>query len=98
FVAAGVCRRVLSVAGGGGGAARVAEARPGLRAVRARLALQRLEVADDPHVVELVVLPQRKTGRVVAAGLEALEPLQQEVLTGSLADVADDPAHAENLP
>ena len=64
-------------------------------AVRAGLSLQRLEVADDADVVERAVLAQREPGRVVAPVLEPLEALEQQVFTGSLADVSDDPAHAE---
>jgi len=73
----------------------VAEVRCRLGAGRAGLALQRLEVADDPHVVELVVFAQREPGRVVAAVFEPLEALEQKFLAGSLADVSDDPAHVE---
>ena len=58
--------------------------------------LQRLEVADGADVVEPVVLAQRDPGGVVAAVLEPLEALEQQVLAGSLPDVSDDPAHAES--
>src|SRR5205823_11780993 len=47
---------------------------------------------------EPIVLPERDPGRVVAAVLQPLEPLQQEVLTWPVADVADDSAHRRNLP
>src|SRR3954451_25183296 len=87
--------RVLLVDGAVGGPARMAEPGLRLRAVRAGLALQRLEGGDDAHVVELGVLAQREPGRLVAAALEPLETVQQEVFTVSLADVSDDPAHAE---
>ena len=97
-VAAGQRMRVLLVHGAVGGPAGVAEAGRRLGAVRAGLPLQRLEIADDADVVESAVLAQREPGRVVAPVLETLEALEQQVFTGSLADVSDDPAHARNLP
>ena len=78
--------------------ARVPE--PGRRdgAVLAGRVLQETEVPDRAHVVEAAVLAERDPGRVVAAILKPLEPLQQEVLTGSAPDVADDSTHRQNLP
>ena len=73
--------------------ARVADARRGQGAVRVRLHAQVAEVADRSERLEVVTLEQAETGRVVAAVLEALEALHQQVLRTSFADVSDDPAH-----
>jgi hypothetical protein len=95
LVAPGERVRVLHVHRAMGRPACMAEARRRLRAIRAGFRLQHLEIADGAHIVDLAVLPQREPGRVVTAVLEALETLEQKVLTGSLPDVSDDPAHAE---
>ena len=57
--------------------------------------LQELEVADGADIVEPVVFPQRKAGRVVTAIFEALEPLHEERPAVTFADVSDDPAHTK---
>ena len=74
--------------------ARVAEPVVGLGAVRARRLLQVLEVADRADVLEPVSLAERDPGGVVAAVLESLEALEQQLLALSRPDVSDDPAHA----
>src|SRR5581483_9362850 len=74
--------------------ARVPEARRRRRAVVARGAAEEREVADRVHVLEPGSLEQRDPGRVVAAILESFQPSEQELLTGPLADVSDDSAHA----
>src|SRR5262245_13708109 len=73
--------------------ARVADPGRRGRGARLRSPLQLLEVADGADVVESFRLEQGEPGRVVPPVLEALEPLEQERLTGSLSDVSDDPAH-----
>jgi len=75
------------------GPAGVAETGRRLRAVRARLLLQVLEVPDGAGVLDPVLLDQGDAGRVVAPVLEPLEALKEERLTGPLPDISDDPAH-----
>ena len=74
--------------------ARVAEAVLGLGAVGTRSLLQVLEVADGADVLEPVSLAERDPGGVVAAVLEPLETLDQELLALPRPDVSDDSAHA----
>jgi hypothetical protein len=69
----------------------------GERAVAAGRALQFLQIADRTHVIELIVLPQRDSSRVVTAVLQPLEPLEEERLRGSAADVSNDSAHRNLL-
>src|SRR5439155_16591186 len=71
----------------------VAEPGRRLRPVRAGCLLQVLQVADGTHVFEAVLLEQRQARRVVAAVLEPLQSVNEEVLTGPAAHVSDDPAH-----
>jgi hypothetical protein len=59
--------------------------------------LQELEVAHGTHVLEAAVLAEGEAGGVVAAVLEPLEPVQQQVLRGTATDVSDDPAHPKLL-
>jgi hypothetical protein len=47
--------------------------------------------------MELVALQQREPGRVVAAVLEALEAVEEELLALTGADVSDDPADGSGL-
>jgi hypothetical protein len=47
--------------------------------------------------VELVALEQGDPGRVVAAVLEALEAVDEELLALTGADVSDDPADGSGL-
>ena len=54
---------------------------------------QVLEVADRADRVDRVAGDHRDAGRVVAAVLQAGEALEQQVLDGTLAYVADDAAH-----
>jgi hypothetical protein len=77
--------------------ARVAEARGRGRGVPARRGLQVLEIPDRARVVELVALQQRDPGRVVAAVLEALEAVEEELLALTETDVSDDPADGSGL-
>ena len=60
--------------------ARVAEPVVRRGPVRPRCVDEVLEVADGAHVVEPVVLAQRDAGGVVAAVLEAAQPLEQQRL------------------
>src|SRR5437870_679888 len=76
--------------------ARVAEAVIRRRAVRAGGLLQELEVPDGADVVETVLLAQRDPSGVVAAVLEPLQPVEQEILCLTTADVTDDPAHLDS--
>src|SRR5215207_2791125 len=55
--------------------------------------LEVLQVADGADVVEPALLAQRDPGRVVAAVLEALEPLEEERLALPRPDISDDSAH-----
>src|SRR5581483_6776166 len=76
------------------GPARMPETMSGRRSVRAGGRDEILEIAHRAHVVEPVVLAQRDARGVVAAVLEALQPLQQERLRLTLSHVSDDPAHS----
>ncbi len=76
----------------------VAEPGRRLRAVRARLLLQDLEVADGARVLEPVLLEQDDPGGVIASVLEPFEPLDEQRLRRPVADVPDDPAHTEPPP
>src|SRR5467141_1409353 len=89
--------RVLLVDGAVRRPARVTETVIRLRAVRARCVLQELEVADGAHVLEAAVLAQRDAGRVVAAVLEPLETVEQQLLRSPATNVPDDPAHPKLL-
>ena len=52
-----------------------------------------LEVADRVHAADVAVCHERQPSRVVAAVLEPLEPLEQQVAALARPDVSDDPAH-----
>ena len=69
--------------------------RPG--AVRAGGVLQELKIAHGADVLEAAVFAQRETGGVVAAVLEALEAVQQQLLRRTATDISDDPAHPKLL-
>ncbi len=56
-------------------------------------ALEVVERPDRPGVGESALLEQRDPGRVVAAILQPLEPVEQERLALPRPDVSDDPAH-----
>ena len=77
--------------------ARVSEACGRARMVRSGAVSQVPEVADRAHVVEPVLLEERKPGRVVAAVLQALEALEKNRFALTRADVPDDPAHVLSL-
>src|SRR5437762_7132266 len=64
-----------------------------LGAVETGLGLQLVEIAHRTDVVETLVLEESKAGRVVTAILEALQALDEKVLSGSRPHVSDDPAH-----
>ena len=66
-------------------------------AVRAGGVLQELEIANGAHVLEAAVFAQRETGGVVAAVLESLEAVQQQLLRSTVTDISDDPAHPKLL-
>ena len=85
--------RVLGRDAAVGRPARVAEPRRGGRGAVAGRELQVLEVADGARVLEPVVLEQGDPGRVVAAVLEALEAVEQQVLALTRPYVSDDSAH-----
>src|SRR5439155_19149066 len=89
--------RVLLVDGAVRRPARVTEAVVRLGTVGARGVFQKLEIADRADVLETAVLAQRDAGRVVAAVLEALEAVEQQLLSSPAADVPDDPAHPKLL-
>ncbi len=76
-----------------GGPARVTEAGRGGRGAVAGGELQVLEVADRTCVLEPVLLEEGDTGRVIAAVLEALEAVEEQVLAFTRSYVSDDPAH-----
>ena len=57
--------------------------------------LQLVEVSDGADVVEALVLDEAEPGRVIAAVLEPLEPLEQKLLRSPRAHVSDDPAHSK---
>src|SRR5437763_1773561 len=59
--------------------------------------VQGVAVAARADVVEPLRLPEDDPGGVVAAVLEALEPLQEERLRLTRSDVSDDPAHSKLL-
>ena len=65
-----------------------------VRAARDRL-VQLGEVPDSADRVDPAVHEQRQAGRVVAAVLEHLEPVQQQVTAGPVADVSDDSTHRD---
>ena len=73
--------------------ARVTEAGRGGRGAVAGGELQVLEVADGPCVREPVLLEEGDAGRVIAAVLEALEAVEEQVLALTRSYVSDDPAH-----
>jgi hypothetical protein len=77
--------------------ARVPEAVARGGAVRPRGGLEVLQVADGADVVEPVRLAERDPGRVVAAVLETLEPVEEQLLALPRPDVSDDPAHPRLL-
>ena len=52
-----------------------------------------VEVADRMHAADVAVGDERQPRRVVAAVLEPLEPLEQQVAAFARPDVSDDPAH-----
>jgi len=56
-----------------------------------------LEIAHGAHVFEAAVLTQCDAGGVVAAVLEALEAVEQQLLCSPVTDVPDDPAHPKLL-
>src|SRR5919201_3875899 len=90
----GVLVRDLAV----GGPARMAEAGRRVGAVQARLCLELIHVPDRADVIEPAVLEQGEAGRVVPAGFEPLEAVEERLLGGPNAYVSDDPAHASSLP
>ena len=51
------------------------------RSVRPGGFLQLVEVSDGANVLETLVFDETEPGRVIAAVLESLEPLQQKVLS-----------------
>ena len=73
--------------------ARVPEPGRGRRAARPRALDQVSERPDGAYVLEAVLLEERDARGVVAAVLEALEPLQEQRLALTRSDVPDDPAH-----
>ena len=78
-----------------GGPARVADA-GGAPQVPVRLGdgvAQVLEVADGVHAADRPVRDEREPCGVVAAVLQALKALEQEVAAFARPDVSDDPAH-----
>ena len=93
LVAAGERMRVLDADAPVRRPARVADSRGGRRPVRADRLLELHEVTGGARVVRPGLLQEADAGRVVAAVLEALEALDQEILGRPPADVSDDPAH-----
>ena len=77
--------------------ARVADTGGRLGSVRPGGFLQLVEVSDGANVLETLVFDETEPGRVIAAVLESLEPLQQKVLRSSRAHVSNDPAHSNPL-
>src|SRR5205823_8556134 len=53
------------------------------------------QVADRPHRLDVPVLEQRYSGRVVAPVLQLLEPGDQQVPAWTLAYISDDPTHGK---
>ena len=68
----------------------------GRRALGQRVA-QRIEVADRAHGVETALVQDRDARGVIAAVLELLQALEEDLLDGAVPDVADDPAHEEAI-
>src|SRR5438445_1985317 len=79
------------------GPARVTQAVVRKRAVRTSDLSQELQIADGSDVFEAAVLAQREPRRVIAAVLEPLQAVEEQILGGATADVSDDPAHTKLL-
>ncbi len=92
-LAVGVRVRVLLGRPAVGGPARVADARRALDGPLAQDAFERLEPPGGAPDLQPPALQDGDAGRVVAAVLEAPEPLDDDRGRALVTDVADDPAH-----